>query len=178
MPINIEIKARLRDRSRALVRAAAMADGPARILHQEDTFFHGRKGRLKLRIESGGPAQLIYYERSDGSGPKPSNYYITRIDDPDPLAFSLEHALGIRGRIIKERTLFLVGRTRIHLDRVTGLGDFMELEVVLEEGQSREDGAKEAESLMRELGIPEEDRVEGAYMDLLESLNKGALNKD
>ena len=172
MPINIEIKARLHDRSRVLTRAAAMADGPARILCQEDTFFHCRKGRLKLRVESGGPGQLIYYERSDGKDPKPSSYHITRIDDPVPLSISLEHALGIRGRVIKERTLLLVGRTRIHLDRVTGLGDYMELEVVLEEGQSREEGAKEAEALMRELGIPEEDRVEGAYMDLLESLNK------
>ena len=178
MPINIEIKARLRDRSRVEARAAAMADGPARILRQEDTFFRGRKGRLKLRVESGGPGQLIYYERSDGRAPKPSTYHITRIDDPGPLSISLEHALGIRGRVIKERTLFLVGRTRIHLDRVTGLGDFMELEVVLEEGQSREEGAGEAEALMRELGIPEEDRVEGAYMDLLESLNHDALNKD
>lgn len=38
---------------------------------------------------------------------------------------------GIRGVLIKERYLFLYKQTRIHLDKVEGLGDFMELEVII-----------------------------------------------
>jgi len=38
-------------------------------------------------------------------------------------------ALGIKGVLRKRRTLYMIGQTRVHLDQVEGLGDFMELEV-------------------------------------------------
>lgn len=167
MAINIEIKAKLNNREEVEARAAALADGPAQVLNQADTFFNNEKGRLKLR-EEGGEGQLIYYERPDGEAPKPSEYFIARTPDSDILLNVLTGALGIRGQVVKERTLYLKGSTRIHLDRVEGLGDYMELEVVLNEGLSLEEGHAIAEQLLDELGIPREDLVRGAYMDLLE----------
>ncbi len=68
----------------------------------------------------------------------------------------------------KTRYLFLVGQTRVHLDSVEGLGQFMELEVVMQEGQSDAEGQTIAEGLMTELGVEQSDLLEGAYMDLLE----------
>ena len=41
----------------------------------------------------------------------------------------LTAALGVRGQVIKTRTLYIAGQTRIHIDQVQGLGDFLELEV-------------------------------------------------
>jgi hypothetical protein len=41
---------------------------------QEDTFFTVPHGRLKLRKFSSKSAELIYYEREDGPGPKESRY--------------------------------------------------------------------------------------------------------
>ena len=41
----------------------------------------------------------------------------------------LTQALGVLGMVRKERLLYLVGQTRVHLDSVEGLGDFVELEV-------------------------------------------------
>jgi predicted adenylyl cyclase CyaB len=80
----------------------------------------------------------------------------------------LELAYGIRGVVRKTRYLYLVGQTRIHLDDVDGLGQFMELEVVLEEGQSDAEGQRVAENLMWALGVEQSDLIDGAYMDLLE----------
>ena len=81
----------------------------------------------------------------------------------------LSMALGVRGVVRKTRYLYKVDQTRIHLDTVIGLGQFVELEVVLGEGQNDDQGRLVAEALMAKLEINPEDLVEGAYMDLLES---------
>lgn len=77
-------------------------------------------------------------------------------------------ALGVRGVVRKTRYLYMVGQTRIHLDDVEGLGHFMELEVVMREGQSDAEGQAIAEDLMRRLGVRKDAWLEGAYMDLIE----------
>ncbi|HSB67662.1 MAG TPA: class IV adenylate cyclase, partial [Anaerolineales bacterium] len=77
-------------------------------------------------------------------------------------------AFGVRGVVSKVRYLFMVGQTRIHLDKVSDLGEFIELEVVLNSGQSDADGEWIANGLMRQLGITEQDLIDTAYVDLLE----------
>lgn len=168
MPTNIEIKARVRDSLDLQARAAVLSDTPVEVIPQEDTFFCVPKGRLKLRQLAPDRAQLVYYERPDQDGPKRSEYYIFETSDPQNLKTTLTLALGVRGVVRKTRFLYLVGQTRIHLDDVEGLGQFMELEVVLRDGQTDAEGQAIARDLMTRLGIREEDLLEGAYMDLLE----------
>ncbi|XP_067110855.1 uncharacterized protein [Osmerus mordax] len=79
----------------------------------------------------------------------------------------LADALGIKGEVRKERKLFLVGQTRVHLDTVEGLGHYMELEVVMREDQSPEEGEQVARGLMEQLAVGQDSLVTGAYMDLL-----------
>jgi len=171
MPANIEIKARVRDFPALRKRAEALADGPVEVISQEDTFFNAPHGRLKLRQLAPARGQLVYYERSDSAGPKRSEYFIAETADPPALKAALSAALGVRGVVRKTRTLYMVGQTRLHLDEVEGLGQFMELEVVLRPGQTDMEGQSIADDLMVKLGIEQGDLLEGAYMDLLE---KGA----
>ena len=169
MPSNIEVKAYVRNLAEIKVRAENLSDTPVEVIPQDDTFFNVQRGRLKLRILSGERGQLIYYTRPDREGPKRSDYHISHTSDPANLKRVLELAYGIRGVIRKTRYLYLVGQTRIHLDDVEGLGQFMELEVVMQEGQSDADGQAIAEGLLDSLGVERSDLIEGAYMDLLES---------
>src|SRR5258706_6895289 len=64
-------------------------------------------------------------------------------------------------------TIRMVGRTRVHLDEVERLGSFVELEVVLGDGEPAEDGVAEAHRLMAALGIRPSQLVSRAYVDLL-----------
>ena len=63
----------------------------------------------------------------------------------------------------------MIGQTRVHCDEVEGLGDFMELEVVLNDNQTTQEGQDIAEDLMAKLGIDKSKLISGAYMDLLEA---------
>jgi predicted adenylyl cyclase CyaB len=80
---------------------------------------------------------------------------------------ALTLAYGQVGRVRKRRILYLVGRTRIHLDRVEQLGNFLELEVVLNIAEPAESGVREATALMQRLEITPNQLIESAYIDLL-----------
>lgn len=167
---NVEIKARVEGLEAMARRAEGLgAEGPV-VLEQEDTFFICPRGRLKLRQFSGtAEAELIYYERPDAAGPKESRYTVHRTLDPMGLRAALSMALGVRGVVCKHRTLYLIGATRLHLDRVEGLGQFVELEVVLRPEEKPSDGVAIAHDLMEKLGIPRDALLHQAYIDLLES---------
>lgn len=167
MPRNIEIKASIERIDDLLPKALAIADqGPVEI-EQDDTFFRCDASRLKLRTLSPSAGELIFYRRADQQGPKESFYQLTPTHEPDRLRETLSLAWGQIGRVQKKRTLLLVGRTRIHLDRVQGLGHFLELEVVLEEDEPLEAGMQEANDIMAQLGVEPSRLIEGAYLDLL-----------
>jgi predicted adenylyl cyclase CyaB len=167
MARNVELKARIQSVETLTPRAAALADhGPTEIV-QDDTFFACPNGRLKLRAFSATDGQLIFYRRPDQAGPKESFYLISPTSSPDTLREALTLAYGQAGRVRKRRTLFLAGRTRIHLDRVEDLGHFLELEVVMADGEPAEAGVAVAHDLLARLGIATEHLVEGAYVDLL-----------
>ena len=90
---------------------------------------------------------------------------------PETLRETLTLAYGQLGCVQKHRTLFMVGRTRVHLDRVRLLGDFLELEVVLQDSEELADGLAEAHRLMTQLGIEAKQLMGEAYVDLLSQNN-------
>ncbi|XP_028305982.1 uncharacterized protein LOC114465273 isoform X2 [Gouania willdenowi] len=159
MPSNVEIKATIKDVTQFAQKAAELSQSQGTVIRQLDTFFNCNSGRLKLRDFMDGSGQLIYYVRPDTEGPKLSQYSISPTNEPQSLQTVLSDALGVKGQVKKERRLFLIGQTRVHLDEVDGLGHYMELEVVMRAEQSVEEG--------QQLGVSKDSLVEGAYVDLL-----------
>lgn len=144
MARNIEIKARVACVEALLPRVAALAsEGPIEIA-QHDTFFPCKAGRLELRDFLNGSGELIFYRRANQLGPKESFCLRSETSSPEVLRQALSLAYGEAGSVTKQRVLFIVGRTRVHLDRVLGLGHFLELEVVLGEDEPSEVGMVEA----------------------------------
>jgi predicted adenylyl cyclase CyaB len=164
---NVEIKARVASLEAMAAKAATIADQGPFALAQDDTFFRCDTGRLKLRAFSETDGELIFYQRASEAGPKESFYLRTPVAALAALRETLALAYGIAGRVRKRRTLYLAGRTRIHVDDVEGLGAFVELEVVLAQGEHLDSGVAEAENVMARLGIEREQLVEHAYVDLL-----------
>lgn len=167
MSRNIEIKARVVDMASLGQSIMRLAPHHSERLLQDDTFFQSASGRLKLRVLAPQQGELIYYQRPDIAGPKTSFYACTPTSDPDGLREVLTLAHGQIGRVRKQRLVHMVGRTRVHLDKVEGLGSFVELEVVLADDESIEAGVLEAHRLMHALGIQECDLLEMSYLDLL-----------
>ena len=175
MPRNLEVKALVRDPARFRELVEAISETSPVTLRQEDVFFDVAKGRLKLRKFADGTAEIIYYDRADSLGPTSSDYQKAPVVDALGLEEVLGRALGVRGVVRKERKLYRVDRTRIHLDRVEDLGNFMELEVELAPGDSTRGATEIAKALMSRLAVGEEDLIDLAYVDLLERKGKDSI---
>lgn len=167
MSINIEIKAKLTDPEKVSSIAAKLSSSNPDYLSQKDTFFSINKGRLKLRVFSDKKAELIYYQRSDVAEIKESKYRRISVVSPKLVYRLLSFFLGVRGEVEKNRVVYFVGQTRVHIDTVKGIGNFIELEVVLNKGQSFNEGSGIARNLMKTLHIKKADLVEGSYIDLI-----------
>ena len=131
---NVELKATdpAPERSIAVCRSLGAQDRG--LVVQRDTYFEARHGRLKLREQTPGSAQLIHYERASRPRERESRYRIAEIPDAASLRAALAAALGIRVVVAKRRRLFLHEHVRIHLDEVEGLGAFLEFEAVAPPG--------------------------------------------
>ena len=171
MGANIELKARARDWAVQSAEAGRLAGAEGTVIEQVDTFFNSPSGYLKLRQIAPDRGELIYYERPGQLGPKLSEYSITPTDAPAALCETLARAFGIFGEVRKRRWIFLSekwgGHTRIHLDEVKGLGQFIELEVVLAPGQPPEAGERIADRFRAALDIRDDDLIDCAYVDLM-----------
>jgi predicted adenylyl cyclase CyaB len=161
---NLEFKARLEDTQDALHRAELIEARLVGVMQQTDTYFKVPAGRLKLREVSDQPAELIFYRRDEEGANRPSDYELSRVDEPESLRGILDSALSVLAVVRKRRTLLLLDGTRIHLDNVEGLSSFLEFEVpVLEDervAKSRIDW------LIREFGFDWSDCIRASYLDL------------
>jgi homotetrameric cytidine deaminase len=166
--VNVEIKARDLDPEGTAARCAALGAADHGVLHQRDTYFAGRHGRLKLREEAGAGGELIAYRRADGEAPEESAFIRAPAGDPALLLEALSESLGVTVVVAKRRRLFVWENVRIHLDDVDGLGAFLELEAMVGPGlNTAAEAAEKVARLRAELDIRDEALVAVGYSDLL-----------
>jgi homotetrameric cytidine deaminase len=166
--VNVELKARDADPEGTAARCRSLGAAEHGVLEQRDTYFAGRRGRLKLREETGSGAELIAYRRADGTEPEESAFIRAAAADPAALREALDAALGTTVVVVKRRRLFVWENVRIHLDDVEGLGTFLELEALVGPGLNDRAEAQEKVARLRgELAISDDALVAVGYADLL-----------
>jgi adenylate cyclase class 2 len=170
---NLELKARDRDPARSLTVCEEIGATDEGTLSQLDTYFEVPRGRLKLREQTPGGAQLIAYERADDRASTESRYRIVTVPDPAELKAALAATLGIRVEVRKERRLFLWEGVRIHLDEVEGLGSFIEFEGVATADTEADGFAPMLTDLRRRFDIEDDDLLAVSYADLVEAAAAG-----
>jgi predicted adenylyl cyclase CyaB len=165
--LNIELKARCDDLGRLRERCESLGAEGQEPERQTDTYFTVGHGRLKLResLESG--AEMIYYIRDDVAGARESHYELYQVEDAEGLKAMLAQALGISVVVAKRRQTFMLGNVRIHLDKVQGLGGFVELQGTVDEPGELPLVADEVQGVQQALGISPESLVKESYATLV-----------
>ena len=166
--VTVEIKARCSDPAAIRRRLVAAGAEPRGIERQVDTYFHVPSGRLKLRqgrIENA----LIFYDRPDRSGPKTCRVRLvpTAPSEAPGLRTLLAAALGVRCVVRKRREILFLGNVKFHIDRVAGLGAFVEIEAQGGAGRIGPGALRaQCEGFREMLGIGDADLVAGSYADM------------
>ena len=163
---NLEVKAKCISLELTIQNLVKLGAKHEKKMYQIDTYFNVPEGRLKLREEGLDFASLIYYHRCDTAESRYSDYHICQIHDLDSFKLILSNALGTKVIVEKTRDLWWFGNTRVHLDHVSGLGDFIELETVLR-NQTKTSAWLEHNHVKDTLKIVEETLVPVSYSDLL-----------
>jgi len=163
--LNFEFKARLKDEKRA---RAVLKQLGARLVgtdHQADTYFQVPSGRLKVRegrIENA----LIYYRRSNTPRARRSSVDMMLLPRRNSLRAILTAALGPLVVVDKRREIYFVRNVKIHIDRVRGLGKFLEVEAISRSGELRKVRAQ-ARHFQKLFGISASEIVGKSYADLV-----------
>ena len=135
--------------------------------HQVDTYFNVVKGRLKLR-EGNIENNLIYYERNDQPGAKESSFQLINVPDAKGLKEVLIKSLGVKVVVEKKREIWFIKNVKFHLDEVSGLGSFAEIEASnLYSNIPKEELQKQCNFYLKEFGINDEDLIAISYSDML-----------
>jgi predicted adenylyl cyclase CyaB len=167
---NIELKARCPDRERAEKVCERLKASCEHVEVQTDTYFSMGAYRMKLRESSLGQHWIIWYHRANRGGSRKSSYRLFSVTDPDEKKRMFANQMGVKTVVEKERTLYMFENVRIHLDRVAGLGDFLEFEAVLADESESGAGHEKIAKLRDAFGINEEDLISGSYSDLVSAI--------
>lgn len=130
---------------------------------QHDIYYKVRNGRLKLRVINNKSGNLISYNRNETTGKRISNYTISRTEDFIQLNEILKTEFEVLIEVKKSREIFICDEVRIHLDKVKGLGKFLEFEVVYSNLSSAK---RRMSQLIRDFDLNENEFIRHSYSDM------------
>jgi len=168
--INVEIKAKCNDpsfiRNYLLSNRAEFKGVDA----QTDTYFNVQHGRLKLR-EGNIENNLIFYERTNKSGPKHSQFHLVKVENAKALKEVLIKSVGVKVIVTKKREIYYIKNVKFHIDEVPGLGTFVEIEAGnMITNLPPEKLKEQCDFYLSEFEINPDDLVEVSYSDMLMQL--------
>lgn len=178
MATNLEFKAQCQSLESLYPRLAELKAGHRETINQIDTYFYVTqvkdpailnvcKPRLKLReIRETGEGWLIYYERPNKDESRYSQYQLSEVTNPSTLKTLLTAALSVEVIVKKQREVWMFNNTRIHLDIVADLGQFIELETVFQ-GQTEAEAIDEHQHVKNILHLDTAYPVAVSYSDLV-----------
>lgn len=163
MPRNLEFKIKLSNHKKVLEEINKLKAVFVDTINQKDIYYRHPDCLLKLRIE-GERQTLIYYHRNEMSNKRWSDYKIIHLTN----ANAEKYFAGIfktEAIVQKKRDLYLYDNTRIHLDKVKGLGYFLELETLVLSGNN--DAVRRFNFILNELKLDTKKELRTSYRNLI-----------
>lgn len=177
----IEIKLPLNNRQRTL--SALLDQGFREIseIREEDTYFNSiyhdmKKHDEALRIRKSTDCRTgISKTQINFKGPKLDKISMSRMEletevkDADILTGILTHLeFSPAASVNKTRTYLKCKNITACLDQVDSLGDFLELEVIVQQESERKENLSQMEDLLTALGYHMSDTVQTSYLSMLQ----------
>ncbi|MBL0146366.1 MAG: class IV adenylate cyclase [Chitinophagaceae bacterium] len=132
-----------------------------------DTYFNVPNGRLKLR-EGNIENALIYYERENRDAAKQSNVLLYQHNPNISLKNILIKTNGIKAIVDKNRKIYFIENVKFHFDSVEGLGTFIEVEAIDNDGKIGVQKLQEQCDYYKTfLGISDKDILAESYSDMI-----------
>jgi predicted adenylyl cyclase CyaB len=163
MPSNIEIKIKIPSFKKYENVLKSRGLKQEELLNQKDIYYETKKGLLKLRIENGRNS-LIKYLRDEKSKTRVSNYDVLMISDNSGERF-FGDIFKKKAVVEKKRILYLYKNTRIHLDKIRTLGNFIELESVIV--KDKKSAIEEFNKVIKLLELERKNQIRKSNLDLI-----------
>jgi len=169
MPVNLELKIKTDLFDPLIEKLKSINAKQDSILLQKDIYYKIPNGLLKLRIENE-TQTLIYYNRDEVSENRWSDFNLLNIEDDNAEEF-LSKLFATEEVVEKKRRLFWFNNTRIHLDEVKELGNFLELETLVIEGKT--DAEKRFNEIVQLLKLDLSKQIKKSYKNLIAEKTDG-----
>ena len=163
MPVNLELKVKVESHTKLKKLLSEIKAERRGILNQEDIYYKCKDGLLKLRIENGCES-LIFYKREEKKTNRWSDYNVVKFKDGNAKDF-FSKIFDVEVGVKKKRELFYFDDTRIHLDTVKSLGEFLELETLVINGKT--DARKRFLNTVKLLELGNLKEIRKSYRDIM-----------